>query len=91
MPRPGYAPSYAPAQLMREINSASVEQLTSHSLVELRDLIAKARSQRKDVDQDLAEAQATHQTESAELDRRQRSWFRWFMKRRIAELEGFGA
>lgn len=88
IPRPGYAPSYAPAQPMREINSASVEQLTSHSLVELRDLIAKARSQRKEVDQDLAEAHATHQAESAELERRQRSWFRWFMKRRIAELEG---
>jgi len=88
MPRPGYAPSYTPAQPMREINSASVEQLTSHSLVELRDLIAKARSQRKEVDQDLAEAHASHQAGSAELERRQRSWFRWFMKRRIAELEG---
>lgn len=87
MPPSGFAPTYAPAQPMREINSASVEQLTSHSLIELRDLIAKARSQRKEVDQDLAEAQATHEAGSAELGRRQRSWFRWFMKRRIAELE----
>ncbi|MFL7993166.1 DUF4236 domain-containing protein, partial [Xanthomonas vasicola] len=87
VPTQGYAPTYAPVQPMREINSASVERLTSHSLVEVRDLIAKARSQRKKVDQDLAEAQATHRAESADLERRQRSWFRWFMKRRIAELE----
>ncbi|WP_033483364.1 DUF4236 domain-containing protein [Xanthomonas citri] len=87
VPPQGYAPTYAPVQPMREINSASVERLTSHSLVELRDLIAKARSQRKKVDQDLAQAQATHHAESADLERRQRSWFRWFMKRRIAELE----
>jgi hypothetical protein len=90
-PSPDYAPrdapTYAPTLPMREINSASVEQLTSHSLIELRDLIAKARSQREEVDQDLAEARSTHERESAELERRQRSWFRWFQKRRIAELE----
>lgn len=87
-PSPGYAPSYAPVAPMREINSAAVEQLTSHSLIEFRDMIAKARSQQKEVDQDLAEARSTHERDSAELDRRQRSWFRWFQKRRIAELEG---
>ena len=87
-PRPSFAPSYAFAQPMREIGSAAVEQLTSHSLVELRDLIATARLQRQEVDEDLAEAHALLQAESAELARRQRSWFRWFMKRRIAELEG---
>lgn len=86
-PSPSYTPSYAPAYAMREINSASVEKLTSHSLTELRDLIAKARSQRKEVEQDLAEARATHDSDSSELDWRRRSWFRWFQKRRIAELE----
>ncbi|WP_227254308.1 DUF4236 domain-containing protein [Xanthomonas vasicola] len=34
VPTQGYAPTYAPVQPMREINSASVERLTSHSLVE---------------------------------------------------------
>lgn len=43
LPPPVYMPS---AYQMREIGSASVKQLTSHSLVELRDMIAAARSQR---------------------------------------------
>jgi hypothetical protein len=72
---------------MREIGSASVEQLTSHSLVELRDVIAQARSQRHEVDEDLAQAKSLHQDQSAHLDRRQRSLFRFFYKRRMAELE----
>jgi hypothetical protein len=86
-PSPGYAPSYVPAAPMREINSASVEQLTSHSLIELRDMIAEARSQKQEVDQDLAEARFTHERDLADLERRQRSLFRWFYKRRILELE----
>lgn len=72
---------------MRAIGSASVESLTSHGLVELRDLIAQARSQRSEITTDLAEAQNIYDTNSADLGRRQRSWFRWFYKRRIAELE----
>jgi hypothetical protein len=72
---------------MRAIGSASVENLTSHSLIELRDMIAQARSQRGEIATDLAEAQGAYETDSADLARRQRSWFRWFYKRRIAELE----
>lgn len=72
---------------MRAIGSASVDNLTSHSLVELRDLIARARSQRAEIATDLAEAQSAYDTDSTDLARRQRSWFRWFYKRRIAELE----
>ena len=86
IPMPSYTPAYNPAP-MRDINSAAVEQLTSHSLIELRDLIAKARGQRKEVAQDLVEANATVSRDSTELERRQRSFFRWFQKRRIAELE----
>jgi hypothetical protein len=72
---------------MREIGSASVESLTSHSLVELRDLIAQARAQRGEIAADLEEAQGIYGRDLADLERRQRSWFRWFYKRRIAELE----
>jgi Protein of unknown function (DUF4236) len=56
-------PSYAQIQAfqMREINSASVESLTSDSLVELRDLIAQARTQRGEIDADLNEATAMHE------------------------------
>ena len=83
-PPPVYMP---PAYQMREIGSASVEQLTSHSLVELRDMIAAARSQRGEIDSDLKEARSLLDRDAAELDKRQRSILRWFQKRRIAELE----
>lgn len=87
--QPSPAPSvpYWQAAQMRAIGSASVENLTSHGLIELRDMIAQARSQRGEIATDLAEAQGTYETDSADLARRQRSWFRWFYKRRIAELE----
>ena len=87
-PVPSYTPAYAYQQMfqMREINSASVEDLTSHSLVELRDLIAQARSQKQEVEEDLKEARGVHERDTVDLDRRQRSLFRIFYKRRIAEL-----
>jgi len=85
--RPMSSPAYWQATDMREIGSASVEQLTSHSLIELRDLIAHARTQRHEIEFDLLEARSLHQSESNELGRRQRSFFRFFYKRRIAELE----
>lgn len=92
-PDPGSAPpvnpsvAYWQSQQMREINSAAVENLTSHGLIEVRDLIAQARSQRAEITADLAEAQGMHSRDAAELDRRSRSLFRVFYKRRIAELE----
>lgn len=91
--RPGSAPpinpsvAYWQSQQMREINSAAVESLTSRGLVEVRDLIAQARSQRAEIAADLTEAQAVRDRDAAELDRRSRSLFRFLYKRRIAELE----
>lgn len=81
------SPAYLQAMEMREINSASVEQLTSDSLVELRDMIHQARTQRTEIEADLREARQLFETQSAELNRRQRSLLRMFYKRRIAELE----
>ncbi len=72
---------------MREINSASVEELTSESLVELREMISQARSQRGEIETDLAEAKAELSRQSEELAKRQRSIFRIFYKRRIEALE----
>jgi hypothetical protein len=86
---PGYTPAFVYQQMsaMREINSVSVEELTSHSLVELRDLIAQARLQRNEVEDDLKEARGLQSRDLTDLDRRQRSIFRFFYKRHIAELE----
>jgi len=86
---PPFNPSVASwhPQQMREINSAAVENLTSHGLVEVRDLIALARSQRAEIAADLAESQEVLDRNAAELDRRSRSIFRYFYRRRIAELE----
>lgn len=82
-------PSYAEIQAfqMREINSASVENLTSHSLVELRDLVAQARAQRGEIEADLNEATAMNDRDVRDLERRQRSIFRFLYKKRIAALE----
>lgn len=89
VPTPDANPSlaYWQSTQMREINSASVEQLTSEGLVELRDMIVQARTQRREIESDLAEARAAFDRGSIDLDRRQRSLFRVFYKRRIAELE----
>lgn len=84
-PQPFYA--QAQAYQMREINSAAVEQLTSHSLLELRDLISQARSQRGEIEADLREAEAQLCQDEQDLARRQSSLFRFFYKKRIAELE----
>jgi Protein of unknown function (DUF4236) len=82
-------PSYAQIQAFqfREINSASVENLTSHSLIELRDLIAQAREQRVEIESDLNEANAMLMRDARDLERRQRSIFRFFYKKRIEALE----
>jgi hypothetical protein len=86
-PSPPPAPLYWQAEAMREIGSASVEQLTSESLRELRNMIADARSQRSELEDDLRQARALHLSQTSELARRQRSLFRYFYQRRIAELE----
>ncbi|MBG0595732.1 DUF4236 domain-containing protein [Enterobacter hormaechei] len=78
---------YLPQAGMNEISSASVEVLTSTSLLPLRDLIAKAREQKAEVKADLQEALAEESKQKSELVRRKSSLFRWFYKRRIAELE----
>ena len=83
-PQPSY---YQPFSTMREINSASVEELTSESLVELREMISQARSQRGEIEADLAAAKAELSRQSEELAKRQRSIFRIFYKRRIDALE----
>ncbi len=72
---------------MNEIASASVEVLTSTSLIPLRDLIAKAREQQSQVNSDLNDARVEETKQKGELNRRKASLFRWFYKRRIAELE----
>ncbi|SFP18797.1 hypothetical protein SAMN04488056_1282 [Cohaesibacter marisflavi] len=72
---------------MQEIASASVEMLTSTSLVPLRDLIVKARKQKAQVTSDLKEARDEEARQKGELNHRRRSIFRWFYKKRIAELE----
>ena len=88
---PGNVPSnakiYMPHAGMNEISSASVEVLTSTSLLPLRDLLAKAREQRAEVKADLQEAIAEESKQKSELARRKSSLFRLFYKRRIAELE----
>jgi hypothetical protein len=77
-PSPPPAPLYWQAEAMREIGSASVEQLTSDSLRELRNMIADARSQRSELEDDLRQARALHLSQTSELARRQRSLFRYF-------------
>lgn len=84
---PASAMAYMPQTGMNEIASASVEVLTSNSLLPLRDLIAKAREQQALVKTDLNEAREEEAKQQGELTRRKRSLFRWFYKRRISELE----
>lgn len=90
MPGDGFpqpSPAYWQATDMREIGSASVEELTSEGLRELRDMIASARSQRSEIEADLTEARTLYQDYVDELARRERSIFRYFYKRRIKELQ----
>ena len=84
---PSNAKMYMPQAGMNEISSASVEALTSTSLLPLRDLIVKAREQRTEIETDLQEALVEESRQKSELARRKSSLFRWFYKRRIAELE----
>lgn len=84
---PSSAKIYMPQAGMNEISSASVEVLTSSTLLPLKDLIAKAREQRAQVMADLRDAVVEEQKQSGELVRRKASFFRWFYKRRIAEIE----
>ena len=84
---PASANVYMPQAGMNEIVSASVEVLTSTSLLALRDMIAKAREQQSQVKSDLKEARDEEAKQQGEMNRRKRSLFRWFYKRRIAELE----
>lgn len=84
---PSNAKIYMPQCGMNEISSASVEVLTSTSLLPLRDLIAKAREQREEVKSDLKEALTEESMQKEELTRRKSSFFRWFYKKSIAELE----
>lgn len=84
---PSNAKMYMPQAGMNEISSASVEALTSTSLLPLRDLIVKAREQRTEIATDLQEALVEESRQKSELARRKSSLFRWFYKRRIAELE----
>ncbi|MFB2530922.1 DUF4236 domain-containing protein [Paracoccus sp. p3-h83] len=84
---PASAKVYMPQAGMNEIASASVEVLTSTSLMSLRDLIAKAREQHAQVKVDLRDAREEEAKQQGELTRRKGSLFRWFYKRRIAELE----
>lgn len=72
---------------MRQINSAAVEELTSHSLVELRDMISQARSQKHDIEADLRAAIILQEQQSQELQKKRSSLFRFFHKGRIATLE----
>lgn len=72
---------------MRAIASASVENLTSASLRDLRDMIVAARRQRIEVDRDLTEARQLLSEQKLDLDRRRSSIFRWFYRKRIASLE----
>ncbi len=81
-------PTYIPPQFqMREINSASIEELTSHNLIDLRDMFAEARQQRTEIESDLREAERVYVLETDSLKKRQRSLFKFLMKKKIAELE----
>lgn len=82
-----FANYYQPLPALREINSASVEDLTSPSLVELREMIAQAKTQKGEIEADLWEAQAEVQRQSDELEKKSKSIFRFLFKRRIAALE----
>lgn len=84
---PSSAKVYMPQAGMNEIASASVEVLTSSSLIALRDLIAKAREQQSQVKADLKEARDEEAKQQGELNRRKGSLFRWFYKKRITKLE----
>ena len=84
---PDNGPIYIPDDGMREIGSASVEQLTSNSLIPLRDMLLKARDQKKQIIDDLSVANAELVAQKAELGRCKRNLLRFFYRKRIAEIE----
>jgi hypothetical protein len=72
---------------MREIGSAAVESLTSAGLQDFRTMVIDARTQRREIESDLSEAQTELRRRNDELNRKKASFFRIFSKKRIAELE----
>lgn len=84
---PATTPPPQPGDGMTEISSASVDLLTSASLAPLRDMIARARAQRAEIEADLEDARAAERRQQRELARLRGSLFRWFHRRHIAELE----
>ena len=84
---PEHVQYYAPQdEGQRLIRSAAVEYLTSDGLKSLRDLIITANTQQKEIRADLAEARAEEIRQRDKLLARQKSLFRYFYKRSIAEL-----
>lgn len=71
---------------MREIGSASVDRLTTAGLLDLKQMLVDARQQRREVDDDLGEARKEYASRRGELDRKERSLFKPFFKKRIAAL-----
>lgn len=86
----GYTPAnakvYMPTEGMNEIASAATEALTSPSVVPLKDVLAKARSQMREIQQELTEARSLQSRSSREMQKRQKSIFRWFYRKSIETL-----
>jgi hypothetical protein len=78
------------APATRQISSASVESIGSPSLFSLRETIRTARDQATEIAEDLAEANALRDKLIAELDRRERSLFRRFYRKRIRTINKEG-
>lgn len=76
-----------PTEGVNVIRSTTVETLTSESLKPLRELIITATAQQKEIREDLRDARAEEASQRSTLLKRRNSIFRFFYKRRIAELE----
>ena len=85
VPEPAPPPAI-PAGNVRRIASASIERRTSEGLQSLKSMLVEARRQRREIQEDLAQAEAKLASETAELTRRRGSIFRFFYKRQVAEL-----
>jgi hypothetical protein len=83
---PHNAKVYMPTAGMTEIASSSTEALTSPSLIPMKDVLSKARSQMKEISRELEAAHIQERQYSKELKRKQKSIFRRFYKKRIAVL-----
>lgn len=84
---PENARLYLPEDGMTEIASASVDVLTSPSLIPLRDMIARARAQRSEIEADLEDARRAEREQQRDLTRLRTSLLRWFYRRRIEAVE----